>query len=73
MAIRKNRALATKLEPPEDLYARIRRDHPKQQFGSHWEGIGNYCGDDVWCDPKAVDMPGEYEFFYREMRKLHLG
>jgi hypothetical protein len=50
------------MKKPAQIYAEIRRKYPDQPFGPHWEGIGYYCGEDVWADPEYVGMPGEYEF-----------
>ncbi len=45
------------------IYSEIRRRHPEKPFGDHWEGVGYYVGDKVWCDPEYLGMPGEIELF----------
>jgi hypothetical protein len=55
------------LKPTRAVYAEIRHSDPGP-IGSHWQSVGTYLGEDVWGDPEYVHCPGEYEFFYHEMK-----
>ncbi|MDG3002577.1 hypothetical protein [Paludisphaera mucosa] len=44
------------------IYAEIRRRHPGEPVGEHWEGRGAYLGEGVYADPEWCGVPGELEF-----------
>jgi hypothetical protein len=47
----------------------IRRAHPDEPFGDHWECFGVLVGDDVWGDPQVMGMPGEMEYMALSFQK----
>ncbi len=57
------------MKTPKEIYAEVRRQHPDRPFGDHWESIGVHLGD-TWADPEYLDIPGEYEFEYKALRRL---